>query len=93
MSAVALAFTFASCDKGGKDPIDLDNVTEDGFYVAGPATGAADISAEYMMTAGVNEVLMNDEGKSWAESKRAGMYEKYIVLEGGKDFELLLYAN
>ena len=93
MSAVALAFTFASCDKGGKDPIDLDNVTEDGFYVAGPATGAADIAADYMMTAGVNEVLMDQDGKSWAEAKRAGMYEKYIVLEGGKDFELMLYAN
>ena len=93
MSALALAFTFASCDKEGKDPIDLDNVTEDGFYVAGPATGAADIAADYMMTAGVNEVLMNDEKKPWAEAKRAGMYEKYIVLEGGKDFELLLYAN
>ena len=93
MSALALAFTFASCDNESKDPIDLDNVTEDGFYVAGPATGAADIAADYMMTAGVNEVLMNDEKKPWAEAKRAGMYEKYIVLEGGKDFELLLYAN
>ena len=96
MSALALAFTFASCDKGGKDPIDLDNVTEDGFYLAGPATGASAISAEYMMTAGVNEVLMDPEGEyklSWSESKRAGMYEKYIVLEGGKDFELVLYAN
>ena len=93
LSAAALAFTFASCDKGSKDPIDLDNVTEDGFYVAGPATGASDIAADYMMTAGVNEVLMDQEGKSWAEAKRAGMYEKYIVLEGGKDFELVLYAN
>ena len=68
MSAVALAFTFASCDQTSKDPIDLDNVTEDGFYVAGPATGAADIAADYMMTAGVNEVLMNDEKKPWAEA-------------------------
>ena len=93
MSAVALAFAFNSCEQTGKDPIDLDNVTEDGFYVAGPATGAADIAADYMMTAGVNEVLMDQEGKSWAEAKRAGMYEKYLVLEGGKDFELVLFAN
>ena len=93
MSAVALAFAFTSCEQTDKEPVDLDNVTEDGFYVAGPATGAADIEAKYMMTAGVNEVLMDQEKKSWAESKRAGMYEKYIVLEGGKDFELLLYAN
>ena len=91
MSALALAFSFTSCEE--KNGVDLDNVTEDGFYVAGPATGAADIAADYMMTAGVNEVLMNDEKKPWAEAKRAGMYEKYIVLEGGKDFELLLYAN
>ena len=93
MSAVALAFAFTSCEQTDKEPVDLDNVTEDGFYVAGPATGAADIEAKYMMTAGVNEVLMDQEKLSWAESKRAGMYEKYIVLEGGKDFELLLYAN
>ena len=92
MSALALAFSFASCDKNGGN-VDLDNVTEDGFYVAGPATGAADISADFMMTAGVNEVLMDQEKKSWAEAKRAGMYEKYLVLEGGKDFELVLYAN
>ena len=92
MSAVALAFAFNSCEQK-EGPVDLDKVTEDGFYVAGEATGAADISPEYMMTAGVNEVLMDQEKKSWAESKRAGMYEKYIVLEGGKEFELLLYAN
>ena len=93
MSALALAFAFNSCEEKEEGGVDLDNVTEDGFYVAGPATGAADIEAKYMMTAGVNEVLMDQEKLSWAESKRAGMYEKYIVLEGGKEFELLLYAN
>ena len=93
MSAVALAFAFNSCDQTGNGDVNLDDVTEDGFYVAGAATGVADITAQYMMTAGVNEVLMDQEGKSWSEAKRAGMYEKYIVLEGGKDFELVLYAN
>ena len=93
MSAVALAFAFNSCDQTGNGGVNLDDVTEDGFYVAGAATGVADITAQYMMTAGVNEVLMDQEGKSWSEAKRAGMYEKYIVLEGGKDFELMLYAN
>ena len=91
MSALALAFAFSACDKNGNEGGgNLDNVTEDGFFVAGPATGADAISAEYMMTAGVNEVDMDQNKKSWDESKRAGMFEKYIVLEAGKDFELLL---
>lgn len=86
MSAVALAFTFASCDKEGKDPIDLDNVTEDGFYVAGPATGSEALTADYMMAAGLNEA--NAENPN-----RGGMYEKYVALEANKDFYLVLYAN
>ena len=94
MSAVALTFSFIACDnKGG---VDLDNVTEDGFYVAGAAAGTDVLTPSYMMSAGVNEVLMDPEGeykKSWSESKRAGMYEKYIVLEANKDFELLYYSN
>lgn len=85
-SAMALMFSFTSCDEknnnGGKP--NFDDVKEDGFYVSGPATGAAEISAEYMMAAGRNEANSNEV--------RNGMYEKYIVLEGGKDFELVLYS-
>ena len=96
MSALALAFSFTACDQkedgngNGNGGVDLDNVTEDGFFVAGPATGAEKIGPEYMMTAGVNEVLMDQQKLSWDESKREGMFEKYIVLEADKDFELLL---
>lgn len=92
MSALALAFAFTSCDKEGQNNggVNLDDVTEDGFFVAGPATGAEKIGPEYMMTAGVNEVLMDQQKLSWDESKRDGMFEKYIVLEANKEFELLL---
>ena len=78
MSALAL-MTFASCDKN--DGTDLDDVVEDGFFVAGPATGSDVLAPEYMMTAGINEV---------DKAARDGMYEKYIVLEAGKDFYLTL---
>ncbi len=81
MSALAL-FAFISCDeKNGDSTVDFDTVAEDGFYVAGPATGAENYTAEYMMNAGFNEVT---------KSPRDGMYEKYIWLEAGKDFELVL---
>lgn len=81
--AMALCtLSFISCEKD-KGKTNLDDVTEDGFYVAGPATGASDIAPEYMMTAGINEVDGN---------RRDGMFEKYVALKGGQDFELLLYS-
>jgi hypothetical protein len=83
LSAIALASIFVvSCEKKPKP--DLNKVTEDGFYVAGAATGSTEITAEYGMSAGINEAA--------EQSAREGMYEKYIVLEGGKDFELLYHA-
>lgn len=72
-----------SCNKNG-GPTDLDTVMEDGFYVAGAATGATELTADYMMAVGHNEA--NDN------SLRDGMYEKYIVLKAGEEFELLYYA-
>lgn len=84
MSAVALVFAFNSCEKNDNGGTNLDEVTEDGFYVTGPATGSTELSADYMMAQGLNEV----DGKN-----RGGMFEKYVALEAGKDFELLLYAN
>lgn len=82
LSALALvSIFFASCKKDNKFN-NLDNVVEDGFYVAGSATGLTDLKAEYMMTAGVNEV---------DKTKRVGMFEKYVVLDANKDFELLYY--
>ena len=78
MSALAL-MVFASCERN--DEPNLDDVVEDGFFVAGPATGSDVLGAKYMMTAGINEVT---------KAPRDGMYEKYIVLEAGKDFYLTL---
>ena len=79
MSALALV-AFASCDNDNNEP-NLDDVVEDGFFVAGPATGSDVLAPKFMMTAGINEV---------DKAARDGMYEKYIVLEAGKDFYLTL---
>lgn len=79
MSALAL-MTFTSCEEN-EGGVDLDNVVEDGFFIAGPATGSETLEPKFMMTAGINEV---------DKSPRDGMYEKYIVLEAGKEFYLTL---
>ena len=99
--AVALftAVTFASCDNngqqgGGGGDIDIDNIVEDGFYAVGDACPIKDVNASNavlaQMSQGINEVDMNDNGKTWDESKRDGMWEKYIWLEANKEFELIL---
>jgi hypothetical protein len=81
LSAIALSsFVFASCkDNGG---VDLNTVTEDGFYVAGAATGIDGLPGKLQMGTGANEK---------EKAYRDGMFEKYVVLQAGKDFELLLY--
>ena len=84
ISALALMFVATSCEpeeQTGNGGIDFDEIALDGFYVYGEATGSEDITADYGMAAGLNEV---------SQSKRGGMYEKYIVLEGGKEFYLVL---
>ena len=88
MSALALvALCFTSC-KPNKNNGNLDDKVEDGFYVYGPATAIENMqaanAAKGLMGAGINE----------ADKKaRAGLYEKYIALEGGKEFTLALYEN
>ena len=83
LSALALAaLCLSACHKDPQQ--DLDTAVEDGFYVAGAATGVTELAPQYMMTAGINENAQ--------QTKRDGMYEKYIVLDGNKDFELLLYT-
>lgn len=82
--ALALLFAATSCtpeeeNKGGN--VNFDEIVYDGFYVYGDAVGAEEITAEYGMAAGLNEV---------DAAKRNGMYEKYIVLEANKDFFLVL---
>ena len=83
LSVAAVLFGTFSC-KPKEDPIDVNDITEDGVYVAGEATGATAITAVYGMAKGRNEAKGNE--------LRDGMYEKYIVLEGGKDFSLV-YVN
>ena len=80
LGIAALSLLAVSCGKDNKDNIDWDAVTVNGFYVAGPATGSDEIKADCVMAAGFNEV---------DKAVREGMYEKYIVLEGGKEFYLL----
>lgn len=80
-SAIAMTFAFTSCQDKMNNDLNLDNVVLDGFYVYGDATGAADkVLSENSMAAGFNEV---------PKQTRTGMYEKYIYLEGGKDFALI----
>ena len=95
--AVALftAVTFASCDKNGQPgDIDIDNIVEDGFYAVGDACPIKDVNASNavlaQMSQGINEVLMDQDKLPWEESKRDGMWEKYIWLEANKEFELIL---
>ena len=84
---IAALMLTVSCKKDNKpqggDNSAWDKVTEDGFYVAGPATGSDEIKGECVMVIGINE---NTDPKV----TREGMFEKYIVLEGGKEFYLLL---
>lgn len=93
LSALAL-LGFASCDENKGGDVDWDNVIEDGFFVTGPATGVEGVSAAYMMTVGANEILMDENVTkptlSFAEAKRNGMFEKYVILEKNKDFYLVL---
>ncbi len=82
---VALAIGFTSCNKDD-DNGPVGNFVEDGFYVVGEATAYASLeetgSAAATMSAGRNENADN--------ALRGGMYEKYMLLEGGKPFQLVL---
>lgn len=80
LSALAVAFTFTSCEKKNGGGIDLGDIVLDGFYVYGDATGSDKVISANSMSAGLNEV---------DKTSRTGMYEKYIYLEGGKDFALI----
>ena len=84
-SLALVGMMFTSCDQKsqGNGDVNLDEVIEDGFYVAGAATGSEKLVVDYMMAVGLNEV----DGK-----KRDGMYEKYVALEANKDFTLLHYV-
>ncbi|MDR1682519.1 MAG: hypothetical protein LBS25_03905, partial [Candidatus Symbiothrix sp.] len=96
LSALALSLIFIGCGPEPDNP-NVDNIVEDGFYVVGEATAIANLTAEgaskTIMAVGFNEVLQDgksDEEKVSAVCQREGMYEKYIALEGGKPFSLVL---
>ena len=77
LGALALvAVFFTSCIN------DPEVIIEDGFYVAGTATGADALNMDYRLAAGKNEAKSNEV--------RSGMYEKYVALEANKEFYLLL---
>ena len=80
LSALAVAFTFTSCEEKNGGGINLEDIVLDGFYVYGDATGSDKVISANSMSAGLNEV---------DKTSRTGMYEKYIYLEGGKDFALI----
>ncbi|MDR3366752.1 MAG: hypothetical protein LBO71_07290 [Prevotellaceae bacterium] len=86
LALMALPLFFAGCDKDDNDNKQPVSVVEDGFYVVGEATAIADLTADdapkALMSAGINE---NNE-----QTVREGMYEKYVALEGGKTFSLVI---
>lgn len=78
--ALAVVLFTASCDPKNK-PINVDDLAEDGVYVFGAATGYEKVDPVLLMANGINEAK--------DQSARDGMFEKYIVLEGGKEFSLV----
>jgi hypothetical protein len=81
ISSVALLASLSACSEKNNGKIDFDDLVLDGFYVYGEATGTPDkVLSINSMAAGSNEV---------DKTVRAGMYEKYIYLEGGKEFSLI----
>ena len=79
--ALALAFCVTACEDPNKNPVIPDEIVEDGVYVTGDATGFDKLDDLLRMAGGINEAK--------DQSARDGMFEKYIVLEGGKEFSLV----
>lgn len=81
-----LGMMFTSCNPEDKPAGPVTGFVEDGFYVVGEASAIATLqsegAADAIMANGINE---NDN-----QTERSGMYEKYIALEGGKPFQLVL---
>jgi len=83
MCALALAgVLFTGCKKNEQKS--YDDIVENGFFIVGDAVGIQDLTdsrvVDAAMTPGTNEVT---------KSTRDGMYEKYVLLEGGKNFQFV----
>ena len=83
LAVVGMMFT--SCDDNGKQP-PVVTIVEDGFYVVGEASAIASLDAEGAEVA----IMANGTNENASNAAREGMYEKYIALEGGKPFQLVL---
>lgn len=83
---MSLPLFFFGCNGDNDNATGPVSVAEDGFYVVGEATSIPSLSAEdaekALMAPGANE---NDDQKP-----RDGMYEKYVALEGGKSFSVVI---
>lgn len=81
LAAVTMLFT--ACPH---PPVPPTTIVYDGFYVIGEATNVPTLTSEgadlSVMSPGYNENSSNEI--------RDGLYEKYIALEGGKPFSLVL---
>lgn len=79
---LAAMFAFSSCEKKPTPPpfVEIDS----NVYVVGEATAVASLEAENVklavMAAGINEV---------DNTTRDCLYEKYVALEAGKDFQII----
>ena len=81
LSAVALMAGVTACEGNNNEgPTPNGPIAFDGFYIYGEAVGTQEFLAVNQMAAGSNEVV---------KALREGMFEKYIWLEGGKDFSLV----
>ncbi|GEM_PF-1171219 len=86
MCAVAsFGLLFTSCEKKEKNQtIDTGDLLTSGAYVVGDATGYADLTVSGVVATGMAQGLNEVDGAA-----REGMYEKYIVLEADKDFQIV----
>lgn len=79
---LALSVAFTSCDN--EDPINLDDIVEDGMYIKGEASAFDKLNTKAIFKPTPNEV----DG-----ALRAGFMEIYIALEQGKTFNIVEVAG
>lgn len=77
LCVLALSMAFTSCEK---DPIDLDDIVEDGLYIKGEAAAFTKLTAKAILTPTPNEV----DGVL-----RSGFMDIYVSLEKDKTFNIV----